>query len=410
MDIPPNLEAQIAQKLENDPSFFDAMLKVPNPNPRLTVVEKWLADIGLAQYAQNFMSNGYEQIGFICAIDDSRQLDEIGIVLSGHRAVIMREIKKLNNASICDGELKSCNGKPSKGSEKRTSNDNDVDTSKDAQEDDDDDLEPMERLPAAFQLKVAQRALNYVLCEMVQGTHTLELYSKLDAVFRQIQWNKLRSIVVEKKLTKSQKVTTGVIRDKTLATLLKHGIIEKKQCVEKTNDTTNNLEVNDADTECTNKAKSNDTSNNLVVNDADTESANAVKPKKKKKKKKKKKQRATGDEEDDKTKKKSKKKSKKKRKKDGEEVKKTKKKKSKTIVNNTNKKKSCSHGGRRKGENVCIYVKPPTKVIEEHDSAGTRGDLIEFINHNNIKLEEWAGHAGGKAEIEAVEKTGIWND
>ena len=60
-------------------------------------VKQWLSEkVGLPQYSDLFVQNGYESLEFIKAITNKEQLSDIGIVLKGHQTVIMAKIQELN--------------------------------------------------------------------------------------------------------------------------------------------------------------------------------------------------------------------------------------------------------------------------------------------------------------------------
>merc|ERR1712156_1058087 len=59
-------------------------------------IKQWLInDVGLAKYYSTFVSNGYDSLRFILDIDSEKVLEELGIVLKGHKRRILREIEKL---------------------------------------------------------------------------------------------------------------------------------------------------------------------------------------------------------------------------------------------------------------------------------------------------------------------------
>lgn len=61
-------------------------------------IYSWLArNVGLPQYHQLFIYNGYDSIAFIKEIRDFSELEQIGIVNKQHQFMIMREIKKYQN-------------------------------------------------------------------------------------------------------------------------------------------------------------------------------------------------------------------------------------------------------------------------------------------------------------------------
>eukprot|EP00488_Nonionellina_sp_1-RS-2012_P001327 TRINITY_DN2132_c0_g1_i1.p1 TRINITY_DN2132_c0_g1~~TRINITY_DN2132_c0_g1_i1.p1 ORF type:complete len:263 (-),score=66.92 TRINITY_DN2132_c0_g1_i1:223-1011(-) len=61
-------------------------------------LSEWLTStVGLAQYLDLFVSNGYDSLEFVTKIKDKSELIEIGIVIPGHRTQIMSEIETLQN-------------------------------------------------------------------------------------------------------------------------------------------------------------------------------------------------------------------------------------------------------------------------------------------------------------------------
>eukprot|EP01083_Nonionella_stella_P130632 396486_1 len=61
-------------------------------------VKQWLKDtVKLSQYAQAFLSNGYESMVIVADISKRKELEEIGITIPGHQVRIMTKIKQLQN-------------------------------------------------------------------------------------------------------------------------------------------------------------------------------------------------------------------------------------------------------------------------------------------------------------------------
>eukprot|EP01084_Bolivina_argentea_P109464 195669_1 len=64
----------------------------------LVMIKEWLEyKVCLIKYFNNFVDNGYDSMDFIKAISDRQQLEEIGIIIPGHKTKILTEIKKLAN-------------------------------------------------------------------------------------------------------------------------------------------------------------------------------------------------------------------------------------------------------------------------------------------------------------------------
>jgi len=71
-------------------------------------LKRWLVEeVGLAMYYTTFVVNGYESLRFIQDIEIEEELEELGIVLKGHKRRIMTEIDRLKrrNASDFDVEI-----------------------------------------------------------------------------------------------------------------------------------------------------------------------------------------------------------------------------------------------------------------------------------------------------------------
>ena len=62
-------------------------------------IKQWLDGIHLSQYLDHFTQNGYESLEFIREIDNKSQLEEIGILLTGHKTKLMVAIRKLKPKS-----------------------------------------------------------------------------------------------------------------------------------------------------------------------------------------------------------------------------------------------------------------------------------------------------------------------
>ena len=59
-------------------------------------VQMWLTDtVGRPEYVDTFISNGFETLKSVMAIDRRELLGEIGITLTGHQLMIWKEIKAL---------------------------------------------------------------------------------------------------------------------------------------------------------------------------------------------------------------------------------------------------------------------------------------------------------------------------
>ena len=62
-------------------------------------IKQWLDTIHLSQYLNHFIQNGYESLHFIREIDNKSQLEEIGILLAGHKTKLMVAIRELRPKS-----------------------------------------------------------------------------------------------------------------------------------------------------------------------------------------------------------------------------------------------------------------------------------------------------------------------
>eukprot|EP01084_Bolivina_argentea_P139236 244949_1 len=70
------------------------------------IIREWLSSVvGLEQYYDIFIKNGYESLEFIKNIESKGELWDIGIKLKGHQTHILAEIKKLNS----ENDIKSHN-------------------------------------------------------------------------------------------------------------------------------------------------------------------------------------------------------------------------------------------------------------------------------------------------------------
>merc|ERR1712048_627831 len=59
-------------------------------------LKQWLIDdVGLGMYYSAFLKNGFHSLRFIRDIQSEQELEEMGIVLKGHKRRIMTEIQKL---------------------------------------------------------------------------------------------------------------------------------------------------------------------------------------------------------------------------------------------------------------------------------------------------------------------------
>eukprot|EP01083_Nonionella_stella_P168089 566503_1 len=65
---------------------------------KAVLVEDWLKQIGLSQYYEVFISNGYDAMPIVKEIVDERALQEIGIVSREHQQWILSHIRELENA------------------------------------------------------------------------------------------------------------------------------------------------------------------------------------------------------------------------------------------------------------------------------------------------------------------------
>jgi len=66
-------------------------------------LQQWLLnEVHLPRYTNTFILNGYESLKFIQDIEHEQELEELGIVLKGHKKRIMAEISKLKRRSHPD--------------------------------------------------------------------------------------------------------------------------------------------------------------------------------------------------------------------------------------------------------------------------------------------------------------------
>eukprot|EP01084_Bolivina_argentea_P091534 164774_1 len=73
--------------LENDEQKHDDGLEI----------KRWLENVvGLSEYYNNFIENGYQSMQFVKAIENELELREIDILIKEHQTLIMKEIKRLN--------------------------------------------------------------------------------------------------------------------------------------------------------------------------------------------------------------------------------------------------------------------------------------------------------------------------
>ena len=69
-------------------------------------LRQWLVvDVGLAMYYNTFVLNGYESLRFIQDIEGEHELEELGIVLKGHKRRIMAEIERLRRRNAPDYDV-----------------------------------------------------------------------------------------------------------------------------------------------------------------------------------------------------------------------------------------------------------------------------------------------------------------
>ncbi|XP_049848042.1 sterile alpha motif domain-containing protein 5-like isoform X2 [Schistocerca gregaria] len=58
------------------------------------IVEAWLRSLHLGQYAESFLDNGYDDLE-ICKQVGDPDLDAIGVLEPGHRALLLRSVRRL---------------------------------------------------------------------------------------------------------------------------------------------------------------------------------------------------------------------------------------------------------------------------------------------------------------------------
>eukprot|EP01084_Bolivina_argentea_P067278 122546_1 len=70
------------------------------------IVRVWLSEVGFPEYYDAFVSNGYDAMDVIMAIENKNDLNEIGIVLKGHQTKLLFEIRKLQKTQTKEEDIK----------------------------------------------------------------------------------------------------------------------------------------------------------------------------------------------------------------------------------------------------------------------------------------------------------------
>ena len=81
-------------------SLFNKLFKPSDAanksNSRANSISQWLTQLNLSQYTTNFNKHGFHDLNSIRHMD-SDTLEVIGIIAIDHQAIILSELKKLNN-------------------------------------------------------------------------------------------------------------------------------------------------------------------------------------------------------------------------------------------------------------------------------------------------------------------------
>ena len=91
-----NPEHSVVQAIEDGKKLLETKGNLDlNIENKRHEVRGWLEKLGLSEYEDNFISNGYEKLDFIAAIVEKGELEEINITNPGHIATLLHAIKTL---------------------------------------------------------------------------------------------------------------------------------------------------------------------------------------------------------------------------------------------------------------------------------------------------------------------------
>eukprot|EP00484_Ammonia_sp_Unknown_P027072 CAMPEP_0197047126 /NCGR_PEP_ID=MMETSP1384-20130603/22678_1 /TAXON_ID=29189 /ORGANISM="Ammonia sp." /LENGTH=181 /DNA_ID=CAMNT_0042478999 /DNA_START=131 /DNA_END=676 /DNA_ORIENTATION=+ len=68
-------------------------------------IQQWLVGLGYDQYFDAFVTNGYDSMEFVRAIESEEELQEIGIVDQGHVAQILAAIRQQTEVQRTTGKI-----------------------------------------------------------------------------------------------------------------------------------------------------------------------------------------------------------------------------------------------------------------------------------------------------------------
>jgi len=100
-DVQPNAPEADDSSDQNDEKVPLKEAEKPQTTPlsaESAKVKAWLTDtVGLPQYADHFICNGYDSFDFVMDLTDNAELAEIGIILKGHQSRLLKQIALLRN-------------------------------------------------------------------------------------------------------------------------------------------------------------------------------------------------------------------------------------------------------------------------------------------------------------------------